>query len=129
MAERSSRGSKALEAFRRRTTMKLKSHPTLRAIWGLSGVVLFLYGFLSIPLIEELSGPTVWKTCMAAGLAMIGIWYLSGHTEDQPPTTLSDLEVDHSADLVPQLRELAELHTSGALTDQEFESAKAQILK
>jgi hypothetical protein len=44
-------------------------------------------------------------------------------------TEPADGEVADAAAIVGQLRELAELHESGALTDEEFERAKGRILE
>ena len=44
------------------------------------------------------------------------------------PTSDGSVEDDASDDLVARLRELTELHETGALTDDEFERAKARVL-
>ena len=43
---------------------------------------------------------------------------------EAPPATSADGSSDH----ITQLKELADLHTQGALTDEEFAAEKAKIL-
>ncbi|WP_052667024.1 SHOCT domain-containing protein [Nitriliruptor alkaliphilus] len=45
-----------------------------------------------------------------------------------PPTDVEDGDRTEPSDLVAELQALAELHGSGALTDEEFERAKARLL-
>ena len=55
---------------------------------------------------------------------------LTPHTGGRAATTTGDGSVEDAAsdDLVTRLRELADLHETGALTDAEFERAKARVL-
>jgi len=61
----------------------LGSHPILRTIVGAIGALLFLVGviaapFWEVPLLSWLSAGQVAGTCLAGGLAVLGIWYVSG---------------------------------------------------
>jgi hypothetical protein len=49
-------------------------------------------------------------------------------TRRVPPATPSDAPAPQARDRLAELRELGDLHASGALTDEEFATAKAKVL-
>jgi hypothetical protein len=49
-------------------------------------------------------------------------------TEAAPPPAPAAAPVSAASDRIAQLQQLASLHDSGALTDEEFTAAKAQVL-
>jgi hypothetical protein len=68
----------------------LGSHPILRFIVGVIGAVLFLVGvvaapFWEVPLLSWLSAGQVAATCLAGGVATLGICYVSGRRKPVTP--------------------------------------------
>jgi hypothetical protein len=51
-----------------------------------------------------------------------------GYDEEQAPAAPAAPAADAGSDLTAQLQQLAELHESGVLSDEEFASAKAKLL-
>jgi hypothetical protein len=49
-------------------------------------------------------------------------------TRRVPPATPNDAAAPPARDTLAELKELGELHASGALTDDEFAAAKAKVL-
>jgi hypothetical protein len=72
---------------------------------------------------------------LAAGAATAGVAYNAGkrHAEgeegaEQPAAPAAAAPAAPAADATEELTRLAELHKSGALTDEEFAAAKAKVL-
>ena len=68
----------------------LGSHPIARFIFGAIGAVFFIVGvmaapFWEVPLLSWLSAGQVAATCLAGGLAALGIWYVSGQRKTATP--------------------------------------------
>lgn len=91
----------------------------LRAVVRLVGVVLLAAGAVAF-MLQHVPGLTWVKgaiaSCVAGGLGALGICYLSDRVSRRP------------TDLGGHLSRLAELHASGALTDEEFARAKSRVL-
>jgi hypothetical protein len=65
---------------------------------------------------------------LIAGAAIGAAAARGGDTYDAPPEEYETAPPPAPADPVDELKRLAELHASGALTDEEFAAAKAKIL-
>ena len=65
---------------------------------------------------------------MIAGAAIGAAAARRGDSNDAPPEEYETASAPAPADPVDELKKLAELHASGALTDEEFATAKAKIL-
>lgn len=53
---------------------------------------------------------------------------IANRSPNEPSTQSDQIATEHQLDLASQLKELAELHRSGALTDKEFVAAKHRLL-
>jgi len=63
------------------------------------------------------------------GAALVGgLGFAAGRASKASQTAEPEGQPDAAADLTARLKELADLHASGALTDEEFAAAKSKLI-
>ncbi len=138
MSEERSREFQPVIALRRAVldsaVTVLRTRAALRLFVGIAGAALFVTGVLvaplwNVPLLSWLSGGQVAATCLAGGLYALGVWHLSGSVSATSNRQVEGSTNPAQPDLIAQLNQLRDLHTAGALTDDEFSRAKARVLQ
>lgn len=132
-----SRDIQPIAAFRRAfvdgTVRVLRAHPIVRVLVGLAGALVFLVGallapFWNVPLVSWLTAGEVAGPALALGLYALGVWHLSGKRPSSSEKLARDTAVSGPSDVVARLSQLHDLHARGALTNEEFHSAKSKVL-